>query len=182
MKPTSLAFVAPGITKEYGLKSALNPHGHPAAALLPLFGITGTVLGSLLWGWLGDRMGRKAAMLLAGVIFVGTSICGAMPSFSLNLLMCFVMGLGAGGMLPVSFTLLSETIPARHRGWLMVLIGGDIAGAYVITSWLSESLTPTYSWRILWLIGLPTGLLFILLTPWGPESPPYPFAVGQQPP
>jgi putative MFS transporter len=180
MKPTALAFVAPGMTKEYGLKSALNPAGHPAAALLPLFGITGTVLGSLAWGWLGDRIGRRAAMLFAGVIFVGTSICGAMPSFSLNLVMCFIMGLGAGGMLPVAFTLLSETVPARHRGWLMVLIGGDIAGAYVITSWISESLTPTYSWRILWLIGLPTGLLFILLTRWVPESPRFLLAVGRE--
>jgi putative MFS transporter len=180
MKPTSLAFVAPGMTKEYGLKSALNPHGHPAAALLPLFGITGTVLGSLLWGWLGDRIGRKAAMLLAGVIFVGTAICGAMPSFAWNLVMCFIMGLGAGGMLPVAFTLLSETIPARHRGWLMVLVGGDIAGAYIITSWLSETLTPTYNWRILWLIGLPTGILFILLTRWVPESPRFLISVGRE--
>lgn len=180
MKPTSLAFVVPGFAKEYGLKTALNPHGGHPAALLPLFGITGTVLGSLIWGWLGDRMGRRAAMLLAGVLFVGTSICGAMPSYELNLLMCFIMGIGAGGMLPVAFTLLSETIPARHRGWLMVLVGGDIAGAYVLTSWASESLTPTYSWRILWLIGLPTGLLFILLTRWIPESPRYLLAVGKE--
>lgn len=180
MKPTTLSFVAPGVAKEYGLKSALNPHGSTPVALLPLFGITGTVLGSLLWGWLGDRMGRRAAMLLAGVLFVGTSICGAMPSFNMNLLMCFIMGLGAGGMLPVAFTLLSETIPARHRGWLMVLIGGDIAGAYVLTSWAAETLTPTYSWRILWLIGLPTGLFFILLTRWVPESPRYLLAVGKE--
>lgn len=180
MKPTALAFIAPGVTKEYGLKSALNPHGHPAEAFLPLSGITGTVVGSLVWGWLGDRIGRRAAMLMAGIIFVGTSICGAMPSFDLNLVMCFIMGIGAGGMLPVAFTLLSETIPARHRGWLMVLIGGDVAGAYILTSWASESLTPTYSWRILWLIGLPTGLLFILLTHWVPESPRYLLAVGEE--
>jgi putative MFS transporter len=180
MKPTALAFVSPGMTAEYGLKSALNPLGHPAAAWLPLSGITGTVLGSLIWGWLGDRIGRRAAMLFAGIVFVGTSICGAMPSFGWNLVMCFIMGLGAGGMLPVAFTLLSETVPARHRGWLMVLIGGDIAGAYVLTSWLSEALTPTFSWRILWLIGLPTGLLFILLTRWVPESPRFLLAVGRE--
>lgn len=179
MKPTTLAFIQPGMVKEYGLKSALNPHGHPSAALLPLFGITGTVLGSFLWGWLGDKMGRRASMLLAGVTFVATAICGAMPSFNLNLLMCFLMGLPTGGMLPVAFTLLSETIPARHRGWLMVLVGGDIAGAYVVTSWLSEVLQPTFSWRIMWLIGLPTGLVLVLLTRWIPESPRYLLAVGE---
>jgi putative MFS transporter len=93
--------------------------------------------------------------------------------------MCFIMGLGAGGMLPITFALIAETIPARHRGWLMVLIGGDIAGAYVITSWLSSSLVPHYTWRILWLIGLPTGLLLILLNRWVPESPRFLLAQGR---
>jgi putative MFS transporter len=135
MKPTTLSFVVPGVAREYGLKSALNPHGDIPVALLPLAGISGTVVGSFVWGWLGDRIGRRASVLLAGVLFVTTAICGAMPGFSWNLLMCFLMGLGVGGMLPITFALLAETIPARHRGWLMVLIGGDIAGAYVITSW-----------------------------------------------
>ena len=93
--------------------------------------------------------------------------------------MCFVMGIGAGGMLPIAFALIAETIPARHRGWLIVLIGGDIAGAYVITSWLAGSLTPEYSWRILWLVGMPTGLLLILLNRWIPESPRYLLATGR---
>ncbi|MFN2607447.1 MAG: MFS transporter [Acidimicrobiales bacterium] len=179
MKPTSLSFVVPGFAKEYGLKSPANPHGHPAAALLPLFGIGGTVIGSFLWGWLADRVGRRASILLAGVVFVATSICGSMPSYKLNLAMCFVMGLGAGGMLPITFALLAETIPARHRGWLMVLIGGDVAGAYVITSWLSSSLVPHYTWRILWLVGLPTGLLLLVLNRWIPESPRFLLAAGR---
>ena len=171
MKPTSLSFVLPGFAQEYGLKSPLNPSGTIPAALLPLSGITGTVLGSFLWGWLGDRVGRRAAILMAGVLFIATSICGSMPTFSLNILMCFVMGLGVGGMLPIMFTIMAETIPARHRGWLMVLVGGDVAGAYIITSWLASALVPTYSWRILWLLGLPTGIALILLNRWIPESP-----------
>jgi len=136
-----------------------------------LAGIVGTVLGSFLWGWLGDRIGRRASILYAGLGFIGTSICGTMPSFGWNLVMCFLMGLAVGGMLPICYALLAETIPARHRSWMMILIGADIAGAYVITSWLAVSLVPTYSWRILWLIGLPTGIVFILLNRWIPESP-----------
>lgn len=180
MKPTSLSFVAPGMAAEYGLRSPANPHGHTPVSWLPLVGITGTVLGSFIWGWLGDRIGRRASIVMAGMLFVTTSICGAMPGFSWNLAMCLVMGIGAGGMLPIAFTLLAETIPSRHRGWLMVLIGGDIAGAYVITSSLASWLTPTYSWRILWLIGLPTGLLFIALNRWIPESPRFLLASGRQ--
>ncbi len=180
MKPVTLAFVMPGFAAEYGLGSPNNPGGHPPVALLPLAGIVGTVIGSFFWGWLGDRTGRRASILLAGVLFVATAACGSMPSYQLNLVMCFVMGLGVGGMLPIIFTLIAETIPARHRGWLMVLIGGDVAGAYVITSWLSSTLVPDYSWRILWLIGLPTGLLLIALNRWIPESPRFLLAHGRE--
>jgi putative MFS transporter len=111
--------------------------------------------------------------------FIATSICGSMPLFSLNLVMCFVMGLGVGGMLPIMFTIMAETIPARHRGWLLVLIGGDVAGAYILTSWLAATLVPTLSWRILWLLGLPTGVLLILLNRWIPESPRFLLARGR---
>ncbi|TCO54389.1 putative MFS transporter [Actinocrispum wychmicini] len=174
MKPTTLSFVAPGVAREYGLTGAHRL----LVTWLPLSGITGTVTGSFLWGWAGDRIGRRASIVFAGILFVSTSICGAMPGFGGNVLMCFLMGIGAGGMLPIAFVLIAETIPARHRGWLIVLIGGDIAGAYVITSWLAGALTPEFSWRVLWLIGLPTGLLLILLNRWIPESPRYLFAAG----
>lgn len=180
MKPTTLSFVAPGVAKEYGLKSPVNPHGQIPVSWLPLAGITGTVIGSFLWGWVGDRIGRRSSILFAAILFISTSICGAMPGFRWNLLMCLLMGIGAGGMLPIAFALIAETIPARHRGWLIVLIGGDVAGAYIITSWLAGALTPEYSWRILWLLGLPTGLLLILLNTWIPESPRYLLATGQQ--
>ena len=179
MKPATLSFVLPGMTREYGLRSPLHPTGSIPAALLPLAGITGTVLGSFLWGWLGDRIGRRPSILMAAMAFIATSICGSMPSFALNMVMCFVMGLGVGGMLPIMFTMMAETIPARHRGWLLVLIGGDVAGAYIITSWLAAALVPSLSWRILWLIGFPTGVLLILLSRWIPESPRFLLAHGR---
>jgi putative MFS transporter len=94
--------------------------------------------------------------------------------------MCFLMGIGVGGMLPIAYTLIAETIPVKHRGWLMVLIGGDIAAAYITTSWLSSVLVPTYSWRILWLLGLPTGLMLVLVNRWIPESPRYLLAIGKE--
>jgi putative MFS transporter len=170
MKPMTLSFVAPGVAHEYALRPS-NPRSGITVAWLPFFGISGTVVGSWMWGSLGDRIGRRSSILLAGLLFTTTSICGTMPGFTWNLLMCFLMGIGAGGMFPVGLTLLAETIPARHRGWLMVLIGGNTALAYIVTSWLAATLTPTYSWRILWLIGLPTGLALLALNRWIPESP-----------
>lgn len=173
MKPTILSFVIPGMAREYGLKSPIYPHATIPVALLPLCGITGTVIGSFIWGWLGDKIGRKSSILMAGITFIATSACGSMPDFWMNCVMCFAMGWGVGGMLPIMFTLMAESIPAKHRGWMMVLIGGDIAGAYIITSALASWLVPHYSWRILWLIGFPTGFLLIFLNRWIPESPRY---------
>jgi MFS transporter, putative metabolite:H+ symporter len=103
-----------------------------------------------------------------------------MPDYVWNFVMCFIMGLGVGGMLPITYALMAETIPARHRGWLMVLIGGDVAAAYIVTSWLASDLVPYFSWRILWLMGLPTGVLLILLNRWIPESPRYLLANGRE--
>jgi putative MFS transporter len=171
MKPTILSFVVPGMAREYGLKSPIYPNATIPVALLPLCGITGTVIGSFIWGWLGDKIGRKSSILMAGITFIATSACGSMPDFWMNCVMCFAMGWGVGGMLPIMFTLMAESIPAKHRGWMMVLIGGDIAGAYIITSALASWLVPHYSWRILWLIGFPTGFLLIFLNRWIPESP-----------
>lgn len=173
MKPTILSFVVPGMAREYILKSPLYPNAKIPVALVPLCGITGTVIGSFIWGWLGDKIGRKSSILMAGVTFIATSACGSMPEFWMNCIMCFVMGWGVGGMLPIMFTLMAESIPAKHRGWMMVLIGGDIAGAYIITSALASWLVPHYTWRILWLIGFPTGFLLIFLNRWIPESPRY---------
>ena len=183
MKPTTLAFVAPGAAAEYGLRSPLHPHaaGLPIA-LYPLAGISGTVLGSFIWGWLADRIGRRASILMAAVMFIATSTCGAMPEYWINLVMCFIMGLGVGGMLPIIFSLVSETIPARHRGWIIVLIGGDVAGAYIIMSWLASTLgAPNrYGWRILWLIGIPISVVLVLLNRWIPESPRFLLQHGRE--
>src|SRR5262249_43361867 len=180
MKPTTLAFVVPGMAQEYGLRSPLNPAGEVPVAYLPLSGITGTGLRSFRRGWLGDRIGRRASILFAGIIFIGTSMCGSMPGYVWNFVMCFIMGLGVGGMLPITYALLAEVIPARHRGWLMVVIGGDIAGAYIITSWLASELVPIFSWRILWLLGAPAGVLLPRPNRWIPDSPGYLLAGGRE--
>ena len=174
MKTVTLAFIAPGAATEYGLRGPLNPAADALSiGLYPLAGITGTMIGSFVWGWLGDRIGRRACILLSAIIFIATSSCGTMPEYWLNLVTCFTMGLGVGGMLPIAFALLSETIPRRHRGWLMVLIGSDIAGAYIAVSWLASTVASPerFGWRMLWLIGLPTGLILLVLNRWIPESP-----------
>ncbi|HSY27261.1 MAG TPA: MFS transporter, partial [Burkholderiaceae bacterium] len=165
MKPATLGFVMPGMGHEYEISKQ-------TAAWLALVALTGTALGSVMWGRLADVFGRRAAILLSALMFMGTAICGAMPAFGWNLAMCFLMGASAGGLLPITFTLMAEMIPTRHRGWLLVTLGGvGTSAGYLLAAGSAALLEPLFSWRSLWLLGLPTGAIIVFLDRFIPESP-----------
>lgn len=173
MKPATLGFVLPGMGSEYGISRS-------TAALLPLVALIGTVVGSLVWGYFADLYGRRVSILLSTILFIATSVCGAMPVFELNLLMCFMMGASAGGMMPVVYTLLAEIMPPRSRSWILVLVGGTgLAGGYLAASTVAALFEPQFGWRSLWLQGFPTGLLLLLLARFIPESPEFLVAQGR---
>jgi putative MFS transporter len=174
MKPASLGFVVPGMAREYGISTR-------EAAVLPFVAITGTVVGSLAWGVFADIFGRRSTILLSSIIYIATSICGFMPSLGWNLVMCFFMGASAGGMLPTVYALMAESIPARRRGGLIVLLSGlGAATGYLVASGASTLLAPHFGWRVLWLLGAPTGGLLLLLSRWIPESPRFLIATGRE--
>src|SRR6185437_4580270 len=138
MKPASIAFVMPGMAHEYAITKS-------TAGYLALSALTGTAVGSVVWGRIADLFGRRAAILLSAIMFMGTAICGTMPSFGWNLVMCFLMGAAAGGMLPIAFTLMAETIPTAHRGWLLVALGGiGTSAGYLAASGAATLLEPTF--------------------------------------
>jgi putative MFS transporter len=86
MKPATLGFTLPGMMSEYQVTKA-------TVSSFPFSALVGTVIGSIIWGVLADIYGRKATILLSAVMFVGTSICGAMPSLAWNVGMCFMMSI-----------------------------------------------------------------------------------------
>lgn len=173
MKPATLSFVLPGVRSEYGLDKATT-------AWLPFSALSGTTVGSFLWGWIADRYGRRISILLAAVLFVATSVCGAMPTFAWNLVMCFLMGCSAGGMLPVVYSLVAEFVPTKSRGLALVLVGGlGTVGGYLAASLAAQTLEPTYGWRVLWLLGFPTGLILLIFARIIPESPGFLHAKGR---
>jgi putative MFS transporter len=173
MKPATLGFVLPGMMSEYQVDKA-------TVSQFPFSALIGTVIGSVIWGIIADVYGRKASILLSAVMFVGTSICGAMPSLGWNVGMCFLMGVAAGGMLPVTYALLAEMMPSKHRGWALVLVGGlGAVGGYFAASGLSALLQPEFGWRIMWLLNLPTGLSLVLLGALIPESAKFLLARGR---
>ena len=174
MKPATLGFTLPGMMSEYHVAKA-------TVSAFPFSALTGTVIGSIIWGWLADVYGRKATILLSAMMFVGTSICGAMPSLWWNVGMCFMMGVAAGGMLPVTYALLAEMMPSKHRGWALVLVGGlGAVGGYFAASSFSAVLQPFFGWRILWVLNLPTGLSLVLLSVFIPESAKFLLARGRR--
>jgi MFS transporter, putative metabolite:H+ symporter len=174
MKPATLGFTLPGMMNEYHVSKAI-------VSSFPFSALVGTVIGSVIWGTLADIYGRKATILLSAVMFVGTSICGAMPSLAWNVGMCFMMGVAAGGMLPVTYALLAEMMPSKHRGWALVLVGGlGAVGGYFAASTFSWILQPFFGWRILWVLNLPTGLSLVLLGSFMPESAKFLLARGRR--
>ncbi|HET6192141.1 MAG TPA: MFS transporter [Trebonia sp.] len=173
MKPASLGFVIPPMAAEYGISTK-------TASFLAFFAVVGTVVGSLTWGRLADVYGRRATLLFSGLMYVATCICGFMPSFGWNLVMCFLMGAAAGGMLPIVYSLASESLPARHRGWIIVLMSGLGATlGYLVASGAATVIEPVLSWRALWLLNFPTGLLLLALSRWIPESPRFLTVAGR---
>ncbi|MFF4801035.1 MFS transporter [Streptomyces sp. NPDC001351] len=164
MKPATLAFISPGLRAEYGLSAA-------DVSWLPTVALTGTVLGSLVWGRAADRIGRRATILIASLLFLGTTVCGAMPTFAGTLVMCALMGMAAGGMLPVVYALMTESLPPGRRAAIMVLQAGlTTTGGYMAASGLAAVLIPLAGWRVTWFAQLPLVLVLIALNRWIPES------------
>jgi MFS transporter, putative metabolite:H+ symporter len=173
MKPATLGFVMPGMADEYGIS-------RQTASWLAISALTGTAVGSVIWGLIADILGRRCAILISSLMFVGTAICGSMPAFEWNLFMCFLMGASAGGLLPIAFTLMAETVPSRHRGWMLVLLGGiGTTGGYLAASLCAAWLEPQFGWRVLWFLNFPTGLLLIALNRFLPESPRFLAHIGR---
>src|SRR3546814_6553213 len=72
-------------------------------------------------------------------------------------------------------------MPSRHRGWGLVLVGGlGAVGGYAAASLIAAWLEPVYSWRILWLANLPTGLLLVMMGVFIPESAKFLMARGRR--
>ncbi|MBM7442393.1 MFS transporter [Streptomyces sp. HB132] len=164
MKPATLAFIQPGMRAEFHLSAA-------DISWLPTVALSGTVVGSLVGGRAADRIGRRATILVASLLFLGTTVCGAMPTFTGILVMCALMGMAAGGMLPVVYALMTESLPPGRRAAIMVLQAGlTTTGGYMAAAGLAAVLIPLAGWRVLWFAQLPLVLILIALNRWIPES------------
>lgn len=167
------------------IASQLFSKADPASAVLSTLaifavGFVARPFGGFLFGWLGDRVGRKASMTLAvGLASLGSLLIGIAPTFAavgvwasvLLLVARLVQGLAHGGELPSSQTYLSEIAPKEHRGFWATLIYtsgtvgilfGTLLGA-VLNMSLSTEMMNAWGWRIPFLIGAAMGLYALVM-------------------
>ncbi len=124
--------------------------------------------------WITRRMGRKRLLMLSIMIFTGASmLCGAAINMPMLIVARIFQGIGGGGMQPLSQAILLESFPPTEHGKAMAVYGTGIVVAPVIGPTLGGWITDSYSWRWIFYINLPVGMLALFLASLYIEDPPY---------
>jgi AAHS family 4-hydroxybenzoate transporter-like MFS transporter len=162
----AIGFAAPAILLDLGgTKAALAP-------VLAL-GLIGMTAGAMIGGFVGDRVGRRSA-LIASVAIFGAMTCLMAGAHSLSTLAAFrlLAGLGLGGALPNSAALVAEFTPIRRRSLAVTLSIVCIPVGGVVGGFIAAAALPELGWRGLFVIaGAAPIALAILLLALLPESP-----------
>lgn len=117
-----------------------------------------------LYGKLGDMMGRKPVFVAAIVIFLAGSMLSGLSQSMIQLIAFRALqGLGAGGLIVGAQAILADIIPPRQRGRYMGLMGAVFAVASVAGPLLGGFLVDNLSWRWVFYVNLPIGLLALAI-------------------
>jgi len=125
-------------------------------------------------GWLAGALGRKRFfMSCLGIFTVSSLLCGFAPSLGFLLLFRVMQGAGGGGLQPMAQAILADTFPPEKRGLAFALYGITAIMAPTIGPTLGGWITFNYSWRWIFFINIPVGLITWLLVRRFVEDPPY---------
>jgi len=125
-------------------------------------------------GWLSSLMGRKKFYLTSVFFFtVFSAACGMAPTLGMLILFRVLQGLAGGGLQPSVQAILADTFSAQKRGMAMALYTVAILVAPVLGPTLGGWITDNYSWRWIFYINIPVGILCVFLTRIVLEDPPY---------
>jgi MFS transporter, AAHS family, 4-hydroxybenzoate transporter len=143
----AIAFAAPYLSRSWGV--APNAFGPVFSASL-----VGILFGSALFGWVGDRHGRKAALVGSNLLF---GIFTLIAAFSTNLDQMFWLrllgGLGIGGVIPNVVAINAESAPRKLRATLAIIAVGCVPLGGAIPGFVTAALVPKFGWQILFLLG-----------------------------
>ncbi len=125
-------------------------------------------------GWIARRIGRKRLLMLSILAFTGASmLCGMALNMPMLIVARILQGAGGGGMQPLAQSILLESFPPEQHGKAMAAYGVGIVVAPVIGPTLGGWITDSYSWRWIFYINLPVGLLALFMANLFIEDPPY---------
>jgi AAHS family 4-hydroxybenzoate transporter-like MFS transporter len=143
----AIALAAPHLVKAWGVdRAALGP--------VLSASLVGILFGSMFFGWLGDRFGRKNA-LIGSLLLFGIFTWGGAHATNLTQMavLRLIAGLGIGGVIPNMIAINIESAPRRSRGTLALIATGLVPLGGAIPGFVSATLVPHYGWQILFLIG-----------------------------
>ena len=125
-------------------------------------------------GWLSARLGRRRYFLLSIAVFTAASVlCGLATSLGELILFRVIQGLAGGGLQPASQAILIDGFPPEKQGTAMTVFGVAGLTAPVIGPTLGGYITVNYSWRWIFLINLPIGVLGYLMCHFAVRDPEY---------
>ena len=161
----SMGYVAPAIITDWKIE-------RETLTLVLMAGLAGLFIGSVLFGMLGDRIGRRRVLLWATVAFSAfTLLSGRATSLTELGIIRFLAGFGLGAVLPNATALIGEYSPSRMRiATMMIVTNGFTVGA-AAGGFLAAWLIPHYGWRSVWYVGGVVPLVLLLpMYAWLPES------------
>ena len=125
-------------------------------------------------GWLAGIFGRKRYLLFSLIVFTISSIvCGAAPSLEVLVLFRVLQGLGGGGLQPLSQAILLESFPPKEHGIAMAVFGMGVVMAPILGPVVGGWITDNWSWRWVFYINLPAGILAVAMAVFSIHDPAY---------
>jgi DHA2 family multidrug resistance protein len=125
-------------------------------------------------GWLGNHFGRKRVLISCiGMFIFASALCGMALNLPMLIAARVLQGAGGGAMVPIAQAILLESFPVARRGVAMATFSMAVIVAPIIGPTLGGWITDNYSWRWIFYINLPVGLLAMFLAEWLVEEPPY---------
>ncbi len=165
MEIFTISLVLPVISKAWGLGTA--DAGYLASA--SLFGM---FFGSLAWGYVSDRLGRKISFELTVAMYsLFALLCAFSPDYLVLFAFRFLAGVGLGGCLAVDTALLSESASTKNRGRHVVLLDAFWPFGQIIAVALAFLFLP--DWRLLFAVSAFPAILVALIRLFAIESPLY---------
>jgi MFS transporter, DHA2 family, multidrug resistance protein len=125
-------------------------------------------------GWLVTVVGRKRLFMTCLAIFtVSSLLCGLAPSLGLLILFRILQGAGGGGLQPLAQSILADSFPPEKRGIAFAVYGITVIVAPTVGPTLGGWITDNYSWRWIFFINIPVGILTLLLVLRFIQNPPW---------